>query len=207
MNLDAALQTFIAESRELLEQMEQALLAIDAGTCDDATVNALFRAAHTIKGSAGLFGLDDIVAFTHVVENVLDRIRALAGFGRDDHAATQRVDDGVGSAFESIEQATHADDGGDFEGAREERGVARRAAGFRHEPEHPRVAEDACRVGGREVGGHQDELAVGQHPAVLLATQMPQDVRTDVLEVVGALAKVPVRRGEQRRLQRSTAQP
>jgi two-component system chemotaxis sensor kinase CheA len=38
-------------------------------------VNAIFRAAHTIKGSSGLFSLDHVVAFTHVVESVLDRVR------------------------------------------------------------------------------------------------------------------------------------
>lgn len=75
MNLDAALQTFIVESRELLEDMESALLS--AGASDERVelVNAVFRAAHTIKGSAGLFGLDHIVAFTHVVESVLDEVR------------------------------------------------------------------------------------------------------------------------------------
>jgi two-component system chemotaxis sensor kinase CheA len=76
MNLDAALQTFIAESRELLENMEEALLRIEQSPDDADTLNAIFRAAHTIKGSAGLFGLDDIVAFTHVAESVLDEVRS-----------------------------------------------------------------------------------------------------------------------------------
>ncbi|HET7868219.1 MAG TPA: chemotaxis protein CheA, partial [Burkholderiaceae bacterium] len=42
---------------------------------DPDAVNAVFRAAHTIKGSAGLFGFDRIVQFTHVMESVLDRVR------------------------------------------------------------------------------------------------------------------------------------
>ncbi len=75
MNLDQALQTFISESRELLEDMESALLAIEQSSDRDELVNAIFRAAHTIKGSAGLFSLDHIVAFTHVVESVLDQVR------------------------------------------------------------------------------------------------------------------------------------
>lgn len=76
MNLDQALITFIAESRELLEDMEAALLRMEGqGEGDPETVNAVFRAAHTIKGSAGLFGLDAVVAFTHVFENVLDALR------------------------------------------------------------------------------------------------------------------------------------
>ncbi len=75
MNLDAALQTFFAEAADLLNAMEDALLRLDDGDQDKETINELFRAVHTIKGSAGLFGLDDIVSFTHTVENVLDRAR------------------------------------------------------------------------------------------------------------------------------------
>ena len=75
MNLENALQTFIVESRELLQEMENALLAIEQAHSRDETVNAIFRAAHTIKGSAGLFSLDHIVAFTHAVESVLDHVR------------------------------------------------------------------------------------------------------------------------------------
>ncbi|WP_116811903.1 chemotaxis protein CheA [Steroidobacter cummioxidans] len=73
---DAALPTFIAESRELLREMEAALLECEQGESGSEAVNSIFRAAHTIKGSSGLFGLDGIVAFTHVVESVLDRVRA-----------------------------------------------------------------------------------------------------------------------------------
>ena len=76
MNLEEALQTFIAESRELLEAMEAALLTLNEAGDPAEAVNAIFRAAHTIKGSAGLFGLDHVVAFTHVAESVLDEVRA-----------------------------------------------------------------------------------------------------------------------------------
>ncbi len=75
MNLDDALQTFFVESRELLDSMEDALLRIEQSPDDADTINAIFRVAHTIKGSAGLFGLDDIVSFTHVAESVLDKVR------------------------------------------------------------------------------------------------------------------------------------
>ncbi len=75
MNLDEVFQTFLAESREMLEEMERYLLEIEAGAQDSEQLNALFRCVHTIKGSAGLFALDHVVAFTHVVENVLDRLR------------------------------------------------------------------------------------------------------------------------------------
>jgi len=76
MNLDDALQTFVLESRELLEDMENALLGVEQAEEKSELVNAIFRAAHTIKGSSGLFGLDHVVAFTHVVESVLDRLRS-----------------------------------------------------------------------------------------------------------------------------------
>jgi len=75
MNIDSALQTFFAEAEELLVSMESALLRMDDGENNPDIINEVFRAAHTIKGSAGLFGLDDIVAFTHKVENVLDLAR------------------------------------------------------------------------------------------------------------------------------------
>ncbi|MDO9345505.1 MAG: chemotaxis protein CheA [Pseudomonas sp.] len=77
LNMDDVLQTFIAESRELLLQMEDALLQIEKTPQDLDTINGLFRVAHTIKGSAGLFGLMPIVEFTHVAESVLDRVRSL----------------------------------------------------------------------------------------------------------------------------------
>ncbi|MDI1246624.1 MAG: Hpt domain-containing protein, partial [Rhodoferax sp.] len=76
MDLDDALETFILESRELLEDMETALLAVEGTDDKSEMINAIFRAAHTIKGSAGLFSLDHVVAFTHVVESVLDKVRA-----------------------------------------------------------------------------------------------------------------------------------
>ena len=76
MDMDEALQTFLVECRELLQDMESALLAIETTEDKSDLVNAIFRAAHTIKGSSGLFRLDHIVAFTHVLESVLDQVRA-----------------------------------------------------------------------------------------------------------------------------------
>ncbi|HEY5802048.1 MAG TPA: chemotaxis protein CheA [Burkholderiaceae bacterium] len=73
-----SLHQFVAESRELLEEMELALLLLERSGAQPArhdAIDAVFRAAHTIKGSAGVFGLDHVVDFTHVMENVLDRAR------------------------------------------------------------------------------------------------------------------------------------
>lgn len=70
-----AMQSFIVEAQELLTGMEDGLMALET-QADPESINALFRAAHTIKGSAGLFGLDGIVRFTHHLESVLDQMRA-----------------------------------------------------------------------------------------------------------------------------------
>ncbi len=75
MTMEQAKQTFLEESRELLQEMEDALLALEDEPADTEIVNALFRAAHTIKGSGGVFGFAVVVGFTHVVESVLGRVR------------------------------------------------------------------------------------------------------------------------------------
>lgn len=74
----AALQTYFNESRELLEGMESDLLELDSGNLDglNERLNAIFRAAHTVKGSAGIFNLSAIVQFTHRVESLLDLLRS-----------------------------------------------------------------------------------------------------------------------------------
>ncbi len=74
-NLRDAMQTFFVESREMLEDMESCLLTLEKDPKDSNSIHALFRSVHTIKGSSGMFGLDEIEKFTHVVENCLDRVR------------------------------------------------------------------------------------------------------------------------------------
>lgn len=75
MNLDSARGALVQEGRELLAAMEEALLEIEGQGFTEERVNAVFRAAHTIKGSAGLFGLESLVSFTHVAESLLDQVR------------------------------------------------------------------------------------------------------------------------------------
>ena len=75
MNLNSALQTYIVESRELLQEAEHGLLQLENDPGNQEWINAIFRGVHTIKGSAGLFGLDAIVEFTHVAESLLDKVR------------------------------------------------------------------------------------------------------------------------------------
>jgi len=69
------LDGYKAENDELLQKMEDALMEIQENGMDDENINAVFRAAHTIKGSSGMFGIDYIVEFTHIAENLLDKIR------------------------------------------------------------------------------------------------------------------------------------
>ncbi|WP_210395679.1 chemotaxis protein CheA [Motiliproteus sediminis] len=73
--LDQAHDTFISECFDLLAEMETNLQQLQVEPENPELVHAVFRVAHTIKGSAGLFGQDEIVSFTHGVENALDRVR------------------------------------------------------------------------------------------------------------------------------------
>ncbi len=66
---------FHIESLELLEAMENSLVHIRENGMDDESINAVFRAAHTIKGAAGMYKIDFVVEFTHIAENVLDQVR------------------------------------------------------------------------------------------------------------------------------------
>ena len=68
-------QVFFEESAEHLAAMETLLLELDIENPDSEQLNAIFRAAHSIKGSAGTFGFNDLAETTHILENLLDRIR------------------------------------------------------------------------------------------------------------------------------------
>ncbi len=68
-------QTFFEEADELLAEMEQLLLELDATAPDSEQLNAIFRAAHSIKGGAATFGFVALTETTHLLENLLDGIR------------------------------------------------------------------------------------------------------------------------------------
>jgi len=74
--LDNMLDMFLDEAGLMLDEFEQTLLAMANASHDAETLNAAFRAAHNIKGTAGMFGFERVVAFTHEVETVLDRMRS-----------------------------------------------------------------------------------------------------------------------------------
>ncbi|MCX7166843.1 MAG: chemotaxis protein CheA [Rhodocyclales bacterium] len=73
--MDELLSVFSVEAREQLEAMEAGLMQLEQGDRDPETINAVFRAAHTIKGGAGVVEIHSVEKFTHVLENVLDRLR------------------------------------------------------------------------------------------------------------------------------------
>jgi two-component system chemotaxis sensor kinase CheA len=72
----AARVGFLDEAADMLQQFEQALLVMETTPEDAENLNAAFRAAHTIKGTAGLFGCDAVVVFTHEVETLLEGLRS-----------------------------------------------------------------------------------------------------------------------------------
>ncbi len=76
MSLEDAKQTFAQEASELLEAMEDALLSLEQAPDDEELLHQVFRAMHTIKGTAGVFGFDPVVHFTHTVETVMDDVRS-----------------------------------------------------------------------------------------------------------------------------------
>ncbi len=67
---------FFEESAEHVAAVEQGLLALDSGAADSEQMNAIFRAAHSVKGLAATLGFPEIAAFTHDMESVLDRLRS-----------------------------------------------------------------------------------------------------------------------------------
>ncbi len=71
----AAMPAFISEAREQIESIETLLLELEEQPDNRELLDSLFRCAHTVKGSAGIFGLNRVVDFTHHVETLLDKMR------------------------------------------------------------------------------------------------------------------------------------
>lgn len=76
MSIEALRETFFVECEELIEQLTEGLESVAGDEWDSETINAIFRAVHSIKGSAGAFGFEDLVGFAHHYETVLDLIRS-----------------------------------------------------------------------------------------------------------------------------------
>lgn len=76
MDMNEIKEIFFQECEEQLAELESGLLRLNDGDTDPETVNAVFRAVHSIKGGAGAFGLDALVSFAHVFETTLDCVRS-----------------------------------------------------------------------------------------------------------------------------------
>jgi len=82
-------ETFFEEAEEHLGTIESGLLSLNEHGADAELLNTIFRSAHSIKGAAGSFGFNELAQLTHVMENVLDRLRS--GRLEPNEAITQKL--------------------------------------------------------------------------------------------------------------------
>lgn len=73
--LEQLSSVFFDEANELLDNLEEQLLALSDNNGDPETIAAVFRAMHTIKGSSAMFGFNEISTFTHEAESAMDQVR------------------------------------------------------------------------------------------------------------------------------------
>jgi two-component system chemotaxis sensor kinase CheA len=111
MNLEfdreALIATFLDEAREMLALMEESLVTLEKHPASDDLLNEVFRAAHTIKGSAACVGFDAVVELAHRVEDVLDLVRSRA-LVFDSSAASTLL-----SAVDALKHAVRSETEGD----------------------------------------------------------------------------------------------
>ncbi|MDH4394292.1 MAG: chemotaxis protein CheA [Limnobacter sp.] len=110
LDLEAARGIFFTEARQLLGEVESYVLQLERDPTEHETLNAAFRAAHTIKGSAGVFGLSVITHFVHNLETVLDRVRnGEIGFDADMSTLVLECRDHISELVDSIEAGGSAE--------------------------------------------------------------------------------------------------
>ena len=69
------LDSFLIETKEILEKLDQDLLQIEQSPDDKDLINTVFRAFHTVKGTSGFLGFDQMMEITHKCEDVLNKLR------------------------------------------------------------------------------------------------------------------------------------
>jgi chemotaxis protein histidine kinase CheA len=74
-DIDLFKQSFREEAREILVDLESALLELNENHGDSELVSRVFRGLHTIKGSGAMFGFEELAAFTHNIETAFDAVR------------------------------------------------------------------------------------------------------------------------------------
>ncbi len=182
-------QTFFEESLEGLDIMESGLLSLDCGTVDTETINAIFRAAHSIKGGSATFGFTQVAEFTHAMETLLDEmregkrqvtqesvevllravdcLREMIAAQRDGGSVNEQLAAQVQSEMEALLGKTGGDDTIDVSG---------NTSGT------PAEAAEACRTWLIDFRPHPDLLQTGNDPALLfreLATMGDLEVEVD----------------------------
>ena len=75
MSLDATIQMFFEEAADVLREYETELLRLEVDAEAQGAVDAVFRSAHTLKGTSATLGFESIARFTHALEDVLARLR------------------------------------------------------------------------------------------------------------------------------------
>ena len=140
--IDSFQQGFHEEARELLTELESALLELDQNRDDLEIVGRAFRALHTIKGSGAMFGFDNIAAFTHNLEAVFDRLR------KGQLAATTELINLSLAAGDHIKAMLDASAG---QGSVDSAGNARILAELRELTNAPETAEQSPAAPKREV--------------------------------------------------------
>ena len=110
LDLDASRGIFFTEARQLLAEVESYVLQLEQNPNDTEVLNAAFRAAHTIKGSAGVFGLLVITHFVHDLETVLDRVRnSEIGFDANMSTLVLECRDHISELVDCIEAGGNAE--------------------------------------------------------------------------------------------------
>ncbi len=197
---------FRDEATGRLDQMETALLAVESGAAGAESVDSLFRNAHTIKGAAGMLGLDDIRALARAAEDVLAGVRAAAEFRPEFAAALLRATAAlrarVSGAEEPVDEllddlavcaATLADgDASGAPGARAGPGLpADRRPGLGPEPAEAGIP--GPRPGPRPRPGPLESEPAGPEPARPNAERRPLRVPAEkidrLLDVVGEVVQ------------------
>ncbi|MBE0413990.1 chemotaxis protein CheA [Yoonia sp.] len=108
-NEPSLLDTFFEECEDLIIALSDGLTEMRDGQADNETINAVFRAVHSIKGAAGAFALDDLVNFAHKFETVLDDVRAQRLAPDDSLLRTlQRAGDMLADLVDNARNATPA---------------------------------------------------------------------------------------------------
>lgn len=103
-------QVFFEESFEGLDVMEDSLMSLDPDDIDSEVINAIFRAAHSIKGGSATFGFQVVADFTHVLETLLDEIRdGKRGVSQDDIDLFLQAGDCLRGMLQSLDAGEDVD--------------------------------------------------------------------------------------------------